>query len=155
MLLEQGGALGDEGSAMFRPVLVRRTDDLDRGYQPAMPLGVIDPHLVLVLLRQVDGDVKSRPRRCPDRRRHATARCRRFCGGRIGCVRFIGRHVDLSVRPQVDAGRGHVRAAADFGSVPSQSRSAMRRVTRPTTGNHRVAGGNGRAAAWLTLTQRL
>jgi hypothetical protein len=43
VLLKQGGTLGHERSPVFGPVLVRRTDDLDRGYQPPVPLGVIDP----------------------------------------------------------------------------------------------------------------
>jgi hypothetical protein len=47
--LKESGTLGHEVSAIFREVLVRRTDDLDRGYQPSMPLGVIDSRLILVL----------------------------------------------------------------------------------------------------------
>ena len=76
VLVEQGGTFGHEGSAMFRPILVRGTDDLDRGDQPAMTLSVIDSHLVLVLLRQVDSNVKSRTRRCPDRSRTPPSRPR-------------------------------------------------------------------------------
>ena len=39
-LLKESGTLGHKRSAIFWAVLVRRTDDLYRGYQPAMPLGV-------------------------------------------------------------------------------------------------------------------
>ena len=85
VLMEQGGTFGYEGPTMFGPIFVRRTDDLNRGNQPAMPLDVINPHLILVLVRHVDCDVKSRPRR-----RHATVSVLRSFCSRIGHIRFIG-----------------------------------------------------------------
>ena len=41
VLVEPTGTPGHEGSAMFRSVLLRRTDEFNRGYRQAMPLGVI------------------------------------------------------------------------------------------------------------------
>jgi hypothetical protein len=72
VLLKQGGTLGDEGSALFRSFLVRRTDDLDRSYPPTMPLGVIHPHLVLVLLRQLWSP-------CPSKNARRTERVTHWC----------------------------------------------------------------------------
>jgi hypothetical protein len=40
MLLKQVNTLRHEGRAMLRTVLVRRADDLGRGYQPPVPVGV-------------------------------------------------------------------------------------------------------------------
>jgi hypothetical protein len=56
LLLEQGDAPGDEHPAGLGAVLVGRADDLHGGHQAAEPLGVVDPHLVLVLIRQVGGN---------------------------------------------------------------------------------------------------
>jgi hypothetical protein len=122
VVLEQGGALGDEGATVFGPVLVGRADDLDGGHETAATLGVVDAYLVLVQGRQVGRDGQRRPRRRPDGGRHPAATVASFAGPRGSrLVLLVGRHVDLNRRAQVDVRGGDV---------------AFRQLTRQRQGDH-------------------
>ena len=70
MILQQGGALGDEGSAVFGTVFVGGADDLDGRDQAAATLLVENADFVGARGGEVGHEREGRLRQRPNRSRH-------------------------------------------------------------------------------------
>ena len=88
---------------MLGPVFVGGADDLHRGHEAVLGLGVEDPYLVRVLVGQVRDDDQGRPWRGPHRGRDCAFRRPRFplLRSLAGPAFFKGGYVDFKIGPQV------------------------------------------------------
>ena len=111
VLLKQRGHLAHERSATFRPILVGWTDDLDRGHQPTPALGVVNTHLILVMVIEFGVQGESRFGRDGGRDIPAFKNTRGAVFDRL--IDLLGRVVDLKRSPQVNARRGCIPRRAN------------------------------------------
>src|SRR5205823_22212 len=103
-LLKQRGTLRDERLAMFRPILVRGTNELDGRHDLTVTVLVEDENLVLGMLPDIHVDGLSRLRGCIRKSSHTTG----FAGSHSPIFNYKNVSIEFVISSETDTRFGGI-----------------------------------------------